>query len=163
MANRLPGAQRFCSPSGGIHTSGLATRVAPNNNGRLGYTLKVPLLAFLKPQGQGWQVDQQALERVVRTVRDNPRPLLLYLFQPTLASMPRLSRYWLKTRTTWDAQPVHGPGRLLWAQPVYPWSVARTDNPLTLYRGQVIHALLQRLCTLPDDARHRIKGIQPAG
>jgi len=143
---------------------GLRPVSPPNNNGRLGYTLKVPLLAFLKPQGQGWQVDQQALERVVRTVRDNPRPLLLYLFsthfgvnapiEPVLAQNPDNLGH---TPAGPLAQDVY------YGQPVYPWSVARTDNPLTLYRSQVIDALLQRLCTLPDDARHRIKGISLLG
>jgi hypothetical protein len=50
-----------------------------------------------------------------------------------------------------------------YGQPLYPWSVARTDNPVTQYRVEVIQNLLQGLCTLPTQVRSRIKGITLLG
>jgi hypothetical protein len=41
--------------------------------------------------------------------------------------------------------------------------VARTDNPVTQYRVEVIQNLLQGLCTLPTQVRSRIKGITLLG
>ncbi len=63
---------------------------------QLGYTLKVPVLALLKQDGPKWTVDTQAIDRIMRTVRDNPRPLVLYLFSTHFSD---------KARTTWGSHP----------------------------------------------------------
>lgn len=131
---------------------------------QLGYTLQVPLLALLHSEQNVWQVNQQAIDNIVRTVRDNPRPLVLYLFsthfsvnapiEPVLAHDPTNIAY-----TPQGPLPVD----TYYGQPVYPWSVARTDNPVTQYRVKVTQALLQSLCTLPRSARSRIRGITLLG
>ncbi len=131
---------------------------------QLGYTLQVPLLALLQPEQNAWQVNQQAIDNIVRTVRDNPRPLVLYLFsthfsvnapiEPVLAQNPANIAYTPQGPLPLDTY---------YGQPIYPWSVARTDNPVTQYRVRVAQALLQSLCTLPRSARNRIKGITLLG
>jgi hypothetical protein len=131
----------------------------------LGYTLKVPLLSLLLPDEQrNWHINQQALDNIARTIRDNPRPVVLYLFsthfgvnapiEPLLAQDPDNI-----------AQTPQGPLPIdtYYGQPVYPWSLARTDNPITQYRVQVIGAMLQNLCALPAQARERIRGITLLG
>jgi len=131
---------------------------------QLGYTLKVPLLSLLQLEQSAWHVNRQAIDNIVRTVRDNPRPLVLYLFsthfgvnapiEPVLAQDPDNI-----------AQTPQGPLPIdsYYAQPIYPWSLARTDNPITQHRVKVIRVLLQNLCKLPSSARSRIKGITLLG
>lgn len=131
---------------------------------QLGYTLKVPLLSLLQAKNNDWQINRQAIDNIVRTVRDNPRPLVLYLFsthfgvnapiEPVLAQDPANI-----------AQTPRGPLPIdsYYSQPIYPWSLARTDNPITQYRVQVIQNLLQNLCKLPGNVRSRIKGITLLG
>lgn len=48
----------------------------------LGYTLPVPLLQLFERDaaGSGWRIDQEAVDRVARTVQGTARPLVLYLF-----------------------------------------------------------------------------------
>ena len=132
---------------------------------RLGYTLPVPLLALLQPdKANSWQVNNQALDNVAHTVSESPRPVVLYLFsthfgvnapiEPVLAQDP-------------DNIAVTQQGPLpvdtYYGMPIYPWSVARTDNSITRYRVQVIQALINRLCQLPSEVRGRIQGITLLG
>ncbi|MDO5289619.1 MAG: beta-galactosidase [Pseudomonadota bacterium] len=137
-----------------------------NADGRfaLGYTLVVPLLNLFEPQaGGGWAIDTQAVQRITRTVQHVQRPVVLYLFsthfsegapiEPVLAQDPRNL-----------AETPHGPlpvDRYM-GRPLYPWSIARTDNPLTQRREQAIDALAQALCAAPG-ARARLAGINLLG
>ena len=138
---------------------------APANAGwRLGYTLQVPLLALLQHDQNAWHINAQALDNIVHTISENPRPVVLYLFsthfgvnapiEPVLARDPDNIAF-----TPQGPLPVD----TYYGAPIYPWSVARTDNPITQYRVQVIQALIQKLCQLPDAARSRIQGITLLG
>ena len=52
---------------------------------RLGYTLQVPLLALLQADQKNiWHVNDQALEKIVRTVSESPRPSHSHLAAPVL-------------------------------------------------------------------------------
>lgn len=130
----------------------------------LGYTLQVPLLTLLQPERDGWQVNQQALGHIVQTVRDNPRPLVLYLFSTHFGVNAPIEPV-LARQSDNLAHTAQGPLPIdqYYGQPLYPWSVARTDNPITGYRVQVLQALLQQLCQLPSEARGRIQGITLLG
>lgn len=130
----------------------------------LGYTLKIPLLSLLQSDQNAWHVNRQAIDNIVRTVRDNPRPLVLYLFsthfgvnapiEPVLAKNPDNIAQTPKGPLPTDSY---------YKLPIYPWSVARTDNPITQYRVAVIQTLVQSLCALPSSARSRIQGITLLG
>ncbi len=130
----------------------------------LGYTLKVPLLSLLQREQDTWQVNRQALDNIVRTVRDTPRPLVLYLFSTHFGVNAPIEPVLMRDPVN-VAHTQQGPLPMdsYYAQPIYPWSLARTDNPITQYRAQVIQDLLQHLCTLPSSARSRIKGITLLG
>ena len=130
----------------------------------LGYTLVGPLLNLFEPQGEGWAVDAEAVRRIANTVQAVDRPVVLYLFsthfsehapiEPVLAQDPANL-----------AQTPQGPlpvDRFL-GWPLYPWSIARTDNGITQRREQAIGALTQTLCALPDAARQRIAGVNLLG
>lgn len=130
----------------------------------LGYTLKVPLLSLLQPGQSAWHVNDQAIDNIVRTVRHNPRPLVLYLFSTHFGVNAPIEPV-LERDPDNIAQTQHGPlpTDSYYGWPLYPWSLARTDNPITQYRVQVIQALLKKLCQLPSSARGRIHGITLLG
>ncbi|MBV8620758.1 MAG: hypothetical protein JOY84_17970 [Curvibacter sp.] len=137
---------------------------APSPQLALGYTLKVPLLDFLRPDGDGWQVDTAAVQRVANTLAQENRPAVLYLFSNHFSSGAAI-----EARLAGDpdnlAQTQKGPLPVdtYYGHPLYPWSVARTDNELTRRRVQVIQALADQICRLPAEARSRLMGITVLG
>ena len=100
------------------------------------------------------------MQRIVRTVRDVQRPVVLYLFsthfseqapiEPVLAQDPANLAH-----TPQGPLPVDQ----FMGWPLYPWSIARTDNAITRRREQAIDALVQGVCALPVAARQRIAGL----
>ena len=130
----------------------------------LGYTLLVPLLNLFEPRAGGWVVDAQAVRRIANTVQGVDRPVVLYLFsthfsehapiEPVLAQDPANMAH-----TPQGPLPVDR--YMSW--PLYPWSIARTDNAITQRREQAIGALTQALCALPGEARERIAGVNLLG
>jgi hypothetical protein len=46
---------------------------------------------------------------------------------------------------------------------MYPWSIARFDNPITQRREQAVGAVLGAICALPAQARARIAGVNLLG
>jgi hypothetical protein len=130
----------------------------------LGYTLQVPLLMLLQAEEGSWQVNQAAVDRVMRTVRDNPRPLVLYLFATHFSTNAPIEPVLFQDMAN-VAQTAKGPLPLdnYYGMPLYPWSVARTDNSITQYRVKVIKALAGSICKLPSGVRDRIKGITLLG
>lgn len=130
----------------------------------LGYTLVVPLLNLFEPQaGGGWAIDAQAVQRITRTVQQVKRPVVLYLFSTHFSEGAPIEPALAQDARNLAETP-HGPlpvDRYM-GQPLYPWSIARTDTPLTQRREQAIDALAQSLCAAPD-ARARIAGINLLG
>jgi len=146
-------------------TLGHLQPIASNSSSwQLGYTLKVPLLAMLQQANDGWAVNQQALNTIVRTIRDSARPVVLYLFSTHFGVEAPIEVALYRDPDNL-AQTPKGPLPVdtYYGQPIYPWSVARTDNAITHYREEVIRALIQGLCKLPDDKRSQIKGITLLG
>ncbi len=137
---------------------------AKSSNWHLGYTLKVPLLAMLEQVNGKWRVNQQALDTVVRTIRDNPRPVVLYLFS-THFGVDAPIELALSEDPANIAHTPQGPLPVdrYYGQPIYPWSVARTDNAITSYRAKVVGALVKGLCQLPADKRNRVIGLTLLG
>lgn len=131
---------------------------------QLGYTLQVPLLALLQPVGNVWQVNEQVIDKVVRTILESPRPAVLYLFS-THFSVNAPIELELSRDPDNLSHTQQGPLPIdtYYSQPIYPWSLARTDNPITQYRVKVIDALVKKICRLPQDVRSRIRGITLLG
>lgn len=142
---------------------------AQSTDGRwqLGYTLVIPLLNLFVPDAAaegGWAVDDEAVQRLARTVAQVERPVVLYLFsthfsehapiEPALAADVRNLAVTSRGPLTVD--------RFLDA-PMYPWSIARTDNGITARREQAIAAVTEAMCRLPTAARQRIVGLNLLG
>lgn len=130
----------------------------------LGYTLPVPLLQLFRPSADGWAIDHEPVERLVRTVRDTDRPLILYLFSTHFSTDAPLEKA-LATDPANLAQTRDGPlaqGRYYDA-PLNNWSFANTQTELTARRVQAAKALLNALCQLPAEDIAKIRGVTLLG
>lgn len=131
---------------------------------RLGYTLQAPLLQLFRPQGNDWVIDQTRVARLVQTVQDNPRPVVLYLFATHFPVDAPLERVLAANpdnllHTPQGPLPVDS----YFGIPTYPWTFVRTDTEITSRRVQATRALLNGLCQLPATDRAKIEGITLLG
>lgn len=130
----------------------------------LGYTLAVPLLQLFRATEQGWALDTERIQRLARTVRDTQRPLILYLFSTHFATDAPLEKA-LATDPANLAQTRDGPmpTSQYYGAPLYNWTLARTDTPLSAYRVQATQALLTEMCRLPAQDIAKIRGVTLLG
>ena len=132
----------------------------------LGYTLPVPLLQLFERDaaGTGWRIDQEAVDRVARTVQGTARPLVLYLFSTHFETGAALEKE-LAADPANLAQTRDGPLPMgsYYGAPVYPWSLASTETPVTRRRVQATQAVLDAVCQLPADAVAKIRGVTLLG
>ena len=132
----------------------------------LGYTLPVPLLQLFErdPANSGWRIDQEAVDRVARTVRDTARPLVLYLFSTHFETGAALEKE-LVTDPANLAQTRDGPLPVgsYYGAPVYPWTLASTQTPVTQRRVQATQAVLDAVCRLPARDLAKIRGVTLLG
>ena len=130
----------------------------------LGYTLLVPLLNLFEPSAGDWAIDQQAVQRIARTVEQVDRPVVLYLFSTHFSEGAPIEAALAQDAKNLAESP-QGPlpiDRYMGAT-LYPWSIARTDNPLTQRRDQAITAVTEALCRLPKAVQRRVVGVNLLG
>lgn len=130
----------------------------------LGYTLPAPLLQLFHREADGWAIDKDRVKRLVRTIRDTNRPVILYLFSTHFATDAPLEQQLAKDPTNL-AQTRDGPmakGRY-YDSAIHNWTFATTQTDLTARRVQAMAALFSELCTLPDSAQAKIRGITLLG
>jgi hypothetical protein len=129
-----------------------------------GYTLKVPLLNFVQQSPSGWQIDTKAIDKVVRTIEQTGKPLVLYLFSTHFSTDAPAEKVLAQNPDNLSFTR-DGPMAIdrYYGQPLYPWSVARLDNPITALREDVIRALNERLCARPESVRRHIQAITLLG
>ncbi len=138
---------------------------SPDGHFALGYTLLVPLLNLFAQDASGaWLPDGEAAARIARTVQAVERPVVLYLFSTHFSERaPIEAELAQEAANLAHTQAGPLPVDSFLGQPLYPWSIARTDNAITRRREEAIAALLAPLCALPDAARQRIVGINLLG
>ena len=130
----------------------------------LGYTLPVPLLQLFRQSADGWAIDPDTVGRLVRTVRDTERPLILYLFSTHFSTDASLEKE-LAQNPANLAHTRDGPlaTSSYYGAPLYNWSLARTDTELTQRRVQATQAVLAEMCRLPAKDIAKIKGVTLLG
>lgn len=130
----------------------------------LGYTLPVPLLQLFRQSADGWAIDPDTVGRLVRTVRDTERPLILYLFSTHFSTDAPLEKE-LAQNPANLAHTRDGPlaTSSYYGAPLYNWSLARTDTELTQRRVQATQAVLTEMCRLPAKDIAKIKGVTLLG
>lgn len=130
----------------------------------LGYTLPVPLLQLFRHSSDGWIIDPEPVQRLVRTVRDTNRPLILYLFSTHFSTDAPLEMA-LAADPANLAQTRDGPlaqGHYYGA-PLNNWTFASTQTELTVRRVEATKALLEAMCQLPAQDIAKIRGITLLG
>ena len=124
----------------------LGPRESADGRFLLGYTLVVPLLNLFEPHAQAapapegrWAVNEEALRRIARTIEGVPRPVVLYLFSTHFSEEAPIETALAQNPDNMAATPAGPlpPDRYM-GWPLYPWSIARTDNPITRRREQAL-------------------------
>lgn len=130
----------------------------------LGYTLPVPLLKLFVSRNGDWEIDQGMVQRLVTTIRDTQRPVILYLFSTHFAVDAAIEEE-LSQDTKNMAHTQDGPlGRdSYYDSHVYNWSLASTENSLTARRLQALHAVANAICLLKPEEKSRIRGVTLLG
>ena len=134
------------------------------SNQRVGYTLAAPLLQLFRPEGDGWAIDTERVQRVARTIRDTSRPVILYLFATHFASDAPLEAA-LASDPKNLAQTRDGPmaQSRYYDSAINNWSIASTENELTARRVQAAESLLAEVCRLPAADLAKIRGVTLLG
>lgn len=130
----------------------------------LGYTLPVPLLQLFRKSADGWEIDTDTVGRLVRTVRDNSRPLILYLFSTHFSTDAPLEKA-LAADSANLAQTRDGPlaQSRYYGAPLNNWTFATTESELTARRVQATKALLEAVCRLQAVDVAKIRGVTLLG
>jgi len=130
----------------------------------VGYTLAAPLLQLFRPEGDGWAIDTERVQRIARTIRDTSRPVILYLFAthfaadaPLEASLASDPKNLAHTRDGPMAQSRY------YDSAINNWSIASTETELTARRVQATEALLTEVCRLPAADLAKIRGVTLLG
>lgn len=171
VSGHLPAPLQHCIDVGHsgqwVHDT-LAPLQAPKGTTpfELGYTYKVPLLHLLKPRPDHstWEPDPIAVRHVADTLQQTDFPTVLYLFSNHFAVGSPLETLLAQDPDNLAHGP-HGPLAIedYHGQPLYPWSIARTDNPLTRYRLRAMQALVEEICQRPPQAIDHLRAITLLG
>ena len=130
----------------------------------LGYTLQIPLLRLFDKKADEWVINQGAVQRYVRTLRDTDRPAILYLFSTHFGVHAPIEQTLAQSPANLASTPEGPlPADSYYTLPIFPWSVARIDNGITHRRTQAVEAILQELCLLQPAHREKIRGITLLG
>ena len=144
--------------------SELGPTVSPNGRFELGYTMPVPLLKLLVPKDSGWQVDQSAVDRLVMTVKEASRPVILHLFSTHFGVNAPIEEHLSKDPANLSVSAL-GPMRKdrYYAIDIYPWTFASTENDITRFRQLAIGQFLDAVCRLPTADRRKIRAVTLLG
>lgn len=143
----------------------LGPRYSADGAYEVGYTLNVPLLRLFRRDDQGaWRIDSAVAKRVANTIRDVDRPVLLYLFSTHFGVGGEMEAHLMLDKSN-VASTVDGPlpKDKYYHIDIFPWSVARTDNELSLRRQQAMEAVLEEVCRLDYADRKKVKGVTVLG
>src|SRR5512140_2400415 len=131
---------------------------------QLGYTLPVPLLKLFKRAGRDWVIDNDAVGRLVRTIRDTERPVIVYLFSDHFGVNAPIEEALEADPSNLSATPL-GPLQRdkYYGSDIFSWSIASTSNEITQRRVQATRAVLGQICKLGPQQLARIRGVTLLG
>ena len=130
----------------------------------LGYTLNIPLLKLFHEQAGDWLIDKEQLGRVVRTLRDSERPVIVYLFSTHFSQNAPIERFLAAdpANLSWTQKgPL--PVDSYYGEPLYNWSLANMRTALTARRIQAADAVIREICKLEPRHIAKIKGMTLLG
>ena len=162
---------RSCSPADGSAAglveetlAGLLPADRRSRSFELGYTLNVPLLTLFAKQGTEWKLQPVFIEHIARTIRDNKRPVILYLFSTHFSQGAPIEKELAADPANLGWTP-RGPLKqgVYYGAPIYNWTFASTGNAITRRRVEAAQAVLDAVCRLEPEARSRIRGVTLLG
>ena len=130
----------------------------------LGYTLNVPLLKLFKEHRGDWVIDKELLGRMVRTLRDTERPVIVYLFSTHFGQDAPIEKALAKdpANLSWTPKgPL--PRDVYYEADIFDWSFASSRTAITERRIQSARAVLRELCKLEPRHIQKIRGITLLG
>ncbi|THU05404.1 hypothetical protein E9531_02370 [Lampropedia puyangensis] len=131
----------------------------------LGYTLAIPLLQLYAQDEAGqWRLQQDRINRFVRTLRDSSQQAIVYLFATHFSAHAAIEKDLAQDDANL-AQTSTGPiaPSDYLGSPLYAWSVARTDNPITLYRREAMKAVINTICESGEATIEKVRGMSLLG
>jgi len=137
----------------------------PTDDGyRLGYTLYIPILKLFDKTGSEYKIKNEYIERIVNTVKNTDKPVILYFFSnhfevdsPLEGALAADSANLLETKKGVLAEDKY------YGSTIYPWSFVNLKNEVTHLREIAFDALLDGMCQLPKKSISRIEGITVLG
>jgi hypothetical protein len=144
--------------------SGLAPARTGSMRYELGYTLQVPLLKLFKQSGADWIVDDHAIGRLVRTIRDTDRPVIVYLFSTHFGVNAPIEET-LQADSSNLSATTDGPlpRDKYYGTDIFNWSFASTENGITQRRVQATRAVLAEICRMEPPQIGKIRGVTLLG
>lgn len=130
----------------------------------VGYTLPVPLLRLFASGPNGWEIDRDMVRRLVHTIRDVERPLILYLFSTHFAAYAPIEEDLARAPEN-IAHTRDGPlgTSTYYDDKIYNWTFATTQNSISERRAQAIQAVVAEICRLAPHDRDKIRGVTLLG
>lgn len=159
--NRLGGS---AAPLTESTLSGLGPRISPNGRFELGYTMQFPLFRLLKQQGSDWVVDLPVIKRMVDTLHEDDRRAVVCFFSTHFGVDAPIEPVLAGDVRNLAVSPA-GPMRRdrFYEHDIYPCTFATTDDDLTRRRVQVIDAVVDEICRLPQRDGDKIRGVTLLG
>lgn len=133
---------------------------------QVGYVLTIQLLGLYRADGAGgWVLDEATVQRLLRIVREVPRPVVLYLAAnhfdtdgPLPAALMRDPR---NLMTLADGQP---PRLDYFGYTIAPFTLSTDEAvPVNRLRFEALRVLLRRAAALPPPVRERVAAIALGG
>lgn len=135
-----------------------------NEKYKLGYTLYIPLLKLFSEKNSNFEIDKIAVNRLVKSIKNVDRPVILYLFSDHFSVDAPIEEYLAKNsdnflKTTNGTLPIDK----YYGSNIYPWSFVDTKNEISKLREIAFNAVLDETCKLPNYAIKRIAGVTVLG
>lgn len=130
----------------------------------LGYTLHIPLLQLFHCINGQWEINNIIVSKVIRTICDTSRPVILYLFSTHFATHAPIEEYLAKNhRNLLIAQDGPLEESIYFGSKIYNWTFTTTNNEITFRRVQAIQAIINELKNISATNLKKIRGITLLG
>jgi len=144
--------------------STLGPRFSRDGQFELGYTLNVPLLRLLTRKGGEWVPDAQAIGRLIRTLREVDRSVVLYLFATHFGVDAPIETVLARDPANLAAS-INGPMPVdkYFLTTIYPWTFASLETSITRSREKALDAFVAEVCRLPPEHLRKVRAVTVLG
>lgn len=130
----------------------------------LGYTLHIPLLQLFHFINGQWEINNIIVSKVIRTICDTSRPVILYFFSTHFSAHAPIEKYLAKDdRNLLKTQDGPLEESVYYGDPIYNWSFSTTNNEITSRRVQAIQAIINELKNISATNLKKIRGVTLLG